>query len=163
MRILRSMRRRRGMMWGMRRKRRTEQWQGFLKSGEGPLKGGVRRHNAASWSYLLHFPALLLLAFTPRGRRADDSESRVAREAGEAPIWLAARFRLQTHREARHEWTTKAMDPNPCGSASCFRRCLMVGTDNPKVRFSNYYFVKQKISCPNANPLKRQKMRGSSH
>lgn len=77
-----------GMMWRMRRRKRkrmlrkrrkrkrAEQWQGFPKrTGEGALEGGVRRHKAATWSYLLHLPSLLFFSFMTHGGRADQSES----------------------------------------------------------------------------------------
>lgn len=84
--ILRSMgksKARHGMMWRMRwrnrrrmmrkrkRRKRSEQWQ----AGEGPLEGGVGWHNMASWSYLLHRPPCLFLAFVSHGGRTDESES----------------------------------------------------------------------------------------
>lgn len=87
---MRSMRKRKawhGMMWRMRRRRRrrmlrkrrkrkrAEQWQGFPKSGEGPLEGGVRRRQVAHWSYLLHLPPLLFPSFMTHGGRAEESES----------------------------------------------------------------------------------------
>lgn len=57
-------------MLGEKRKR-SEQ---FLKPGEGPLEGGVRRHNAASRSYLLHLPSPLFLSCMIDGGRADEAE-----------------------------------------------------------------------------------------